>query len=240
MTTSALLPTGTPFRVAMLVFPGITQLDLTGPHEVFTRVRGVTVNLVWKHREPLRSAGGLLLQADATFDDCRSADLLCIPGGPGHVELLNDAQTLDWIRAVASTAAWVTSVCTGSIVLGAAGLLRGYRATTHWGSLDALPLLGATAVEERVVFDRNRVTGAGVTSGMDFALAMVSRLWGEPVAQVAQLSLEYDPQPPLAAGSPHTAPPEIVARLRSLMSSYRDRVMSAAAEAAKRFPEIPR
>jgi cyclohexyl-isocyanide hydratase len=230
------LKPGDPFRILMPVFPDITQLDLAGPQEVLKRVRGVSVQLAWKSREPVRSASGLLLMPDGTFDELREADLLCVPGGPGHVALMADAVFLDWLRAVASRARWVTSVCTGSLLLGAAGLLRGYRATTHWGSMDALPLLGAQPVAERVVFDRDRVTGGGVTSGIDFALALIGRLWGADQAGLAQLSLEYDPQPPFDAGSPRSAPPALVERVRAAMTPYRERVLEAARRAGEAMP----
>jgi cyclohexyl-isocyanide hydratase len=232
------LKVGDPFRVAMLLFPRVTQLDLTGPYEVFTRVRGVEVLNVWKTRDPVVSATGLKMLPDCVFAECASADLLCIPGGPGHVELMDDPEVLSWVRKVAAQARWVTSVCTGSLVLGAAGLLRGYNATTHWGSLEALPLLGAQAVSERVVWDRNRVTGAGVTSGIDFALQLIERLWGTRAAQLAQLTLEYDPRPPLTSGSPATSPPEIVAHAREVMTPYREKVMAAAAAAAARWSAL--
>jgi cyclohexyl-isocyanide hydratase len=229
-----LLP-GDAFRIAILVFPDITQLDLTGPQEVFARVRGVSIELVARSREPVRSASGLLLTPDCTFAESREADLLCVPGGPGHLALMGDATTLAWLRAIGSRARWVTSVCTGSLLLGAAGLLRGYRATTHWGSMAALPLLGAEPVAERVVFDRNRVTGGGVTSGIDFALAIIARLWGAEQAQLAQLSLEYDPRPPFRAGSPSEAPPAIVGRVQVAMTAYRERVLEAARRAGAAF-----
>lgn len=219
----------------MLLFPNITQLDLTGPHEVFKRVRGVEVVTVWKDVRPVTSATGLAMVPDATMDQCARADLLCVPGGPGHLELMNDAQTLRWIRGVAADAQFVTSVCTGALLLGAAGLLRGYRATTHWGSIDALALLGAEPVRERVVWDRNRVTGGGVTAGIDFSLQIIARLWGDDVAQIAQLSLEYDPHPPFDSGSPRTARGDLLARTETAMAGYRAKVMAAASAAASRL-----
>ena len=152
------LEPGQPFTVAMLLFPGVTQLDLTGPLEVFGRVRGVSVQLVAKSRDPVSVASmtppAMQILPSACFDDITTADLLCVPGGPGHIELLNDAETLTFLRRMAAGARYVTSVCTGSLLLGAAGLLRGYRATTHWNSMHCLAALGAVPVEERVVFDR--------------------------------------------------------------------------------------
>jgi cyclohexyl-isocyanide hydratase len=230
-----LLQPGDPLRVAMLLFPGVTQLDLTGPHEVFTRVRGVCVETVWKQAGPVRTGSGLTLLAERGFDEVSSADLLCIPGGPGHIELLGDPVVLDWVRRVAADARWVTSVCTGALVLGAAGLLRGHRATTYWAALPNLAPFGAIPVAERVVFDGNRVTGGGVTSGIDFALQIVARLYGPEVAQLTQLSLEYDPQPPFASGSPTTAPPALVARLTAAMAAYQARSAAAVRAAAERL-----
>jgi cyclohexyl-isocyanide hydratase len=229
------LQPGDPLRIAMLLFPGVTQLDLTGPHEVFTRLRGVRVETVWKVAGPVRSGSGLTLLAERSFDEVHGADLLCIPGGPGHIELLGDDAVLDWVRRVATEARWVTSVCTGALVLGAAGLLRGYRATTYWASLPNLAPFGATPVAERVVFDRNRVTGGGVTSGIDFALQVVARLYGEEVAQLTQLGLEYDPQPPFDSGSPATAPPALVARITGAMAAYQERSAAAVRAAAARL-----
>ncbi len=229
------LKPGDPFKVVMLLFPNLTQLDLTGPHEVFKRVRGIDVITVWKDLQSVRSATGLTLVPDQTLAECRQADLLCVPGGPGHLDLMNDSETLDWLREVAGGAQFVTSVCTGALVLGAAGLLRGYRATTHWSSMEALPLLGAIPVSERVVWDRNRVTGGGVTAGIDFGLQIIARLWGDEVAQLAQLTLEYDPSPPFNSGSPRNAPTELLARTQVAMSGYRERVLAAAWAAATRF-----
>lgn len=230
-----MLRPGDPFKVAMLLFPNLTQLDLTGPHEVFKRVRGVEVVTVWKDLRPVRSATGLTLVPDQTMAQCRHADLLCVPGGPGHLDVMHDTATLDWIREVAAGARFVTSVCTGALVLGAAGLLRGYRATTHWGSMEALPLLEAIPVSERVVWDRNRVTGGGVTAGIDFGLQIIARLWGDAVAQMAQLTLEYDPSPPFNSGSPRHASTDLLARTQVAMSGYREKVMAAAWAAATRF-----
>ena len=178
-----LLKLGDPFRVAMLVYPGVTQLDLTGPQEVFSKVRGVDVQLYWKSLAPVVSASGLRLIPNCTFAGESSIDLLFVPGGPGQVELMADDEALDFLRRAAESARLITSVCTGSLLLGAAGLLRGYRATTHWAAMENLEPLGAIAVGERVVCDRNRITGAGVTAGIDFALTVIAQLWGESIAR---------------------------------------------------------
>ncbi len=230
-----LLKPGEPFRVAMLVYPQITQLDLTGPQEVFSKVPGVEVRLYWKSLAPVTSASGLQLIPTCTFEDERPIDLLCVPGGPGQIELMADDEVLDFLRRAAGTARYVTSVCTGSLLLGAAGLLKGYRATTFWSAMDSLPALGAIAVPERVVCDRNRITGAGVTAGIDFALTVIAQLWGEPIARAVQLGLEYDPQPPFAAGSPRTAHPEEVERLKERMRPFLERRLAATKAAAARL-----
>jgi cyclohexyl-isocyanide hydratase len=222
-------------RIGMVLFPGLTQLDLTGPAEVFVRVPGCEVLLLWKTLEPVRSDRGMGIVPDATFAACPKLDVICVPGGPGQVALMDDAETLDFLRRVAPGCRLVTSVCTGSLVLGAAGLLRGYRATSHWSSIDQLALLGAVPVAERVVRDRNRMTGAGVTSGIDFALAVAAELRGEAVAREIQLQLEYDPAPPFAGGSPRSAAPALVARLRERNAPFIARRREATARAAARL-----
>lgn len=235
-----MLQPGQAFDVVMPVFPGLTALDLIGPYEVFARVRGVRVHFAWKTLEPVTASvttpPGVTLVPTHRYADVERADLVCVPGGPGHIAQMEDADTLAFLRRVSGSARWITSVCTGSLILGAAGLLRGYRATTHWGSMDALAAFGAEAVAERVVVDRDRITGGGVTSGIDFALEVLRRLWGERTAQLAQLGLEYDPAPPVNAGSPRSAPPELLAQMRTLMEPYRARQADAVARAAARLP----
>jgi cyclohexyl-isocyanide hydratase len=195
-----------PVTVGLLAFPNLTQLDLTGPYEVFSRAPDMRVLLIGTQPGPIRSEWGLTLATDCTLEDASPVDILCIPGGPGVNALLSDDGVLDAIAALGERAAWVTSVCTGALVLGAAGLLRGYRATTHWLSHELLSDLGATPVEERVVRDRNRVTGGGVTAGIDFALALVAELRGREVAERIALMVEYAPAPPFRTGSPREAP----------------------------------
>ena len=229
------LKLGDPFRVGMLVFPGITQLDLTGPQEVFSKVRGVDVRLYWKNLTPITSASGLQLIPTCTFEDESPIDLLCVPGGPGQVELMADDEVLNFLRRAAEKSRYITSVCTGSLLLGAAGLLQGYHATTHWMAMDDLFALGAIAVRERIVSDRNRITGAGVTAGIDFALAVIAQLWGEPIARAIQLGLEYDPQPPFTAGSPRTALPQEVLKLQDRMRPFLERRLEVSKAAAERL-----
>jgi cyclohexyl-isocyanide hydratase len=207
-------------NVVMLLYPKLTQLDLTGPFEVFTRIKGVKIHLAWKTLEPVTDSGGLRLLPTTRFEDCPPADLLFVPGGPGQLSLMEDEQTLAFLRQQASTAATITSVCTGSLVLAAAGLLTGYRATSHWMSLPQLAYFGVEPVTERVVWDRNRVTGAGVTSGIDFALTVVARLYGDARAQEIQLAMEYDPEPPFASGSPASADASVTERVREASAPF--------------------
>jgi cyclohexyl-isocyanide hydratase len=223
------------FSVGLLLFPDMTQLDMTGPYEVFARMPLATVHLVWKTRDPVRTDRGLAILPTTTLADCPALDLVCVPGGPGQVALMQDAAILDWLRRQAATCRWITSVCTGSLVLGAAGLLRGYRATSHWLSLDQLALLGAEPVAERVVMDRNRITGAGVTSGIDFALFVAAQIRGEDVAKEIQLGIEYDPAPPYAAGSPRTADPALVERVSRKLAERQQARLEVTKQAAARL-----
>lgn len=226
--------TGRPVRsIAFLLFPGVTQLDLTGPAQVLSRLPGARIDLVWHDLAPVPTDAGFSILPTARLADLAAPDLVCIPGGMGVTDVINDTMALNWVRDAGHQAAWVTSVCTGSLVLGAAGLLNGYRATTHWAWRDHLSLFGAEAVAARTVFDRNRVTGGGVTAGIDFALALVAKIAGDATARTIQLALEYDPAPPLDAGSPDTAGPDIVAayqdRANRLAPDRADRLRAAAA-----------
>lgn len=195
--------------VGFVLFDGLTQLDLTGPYEVIARMPDTRVHLVAASLVPVRSEWGMGIVPDATFDDAPPIDVLCVPGGWSVNGRLADDRLLAFLRARAERARYVTSVCSGALLLGAAGLLRGYRATTHWLSLDLLPLLGAEAVASRVVHDRNRITAAGVTAGIELGLTLAAELSGPSVAQRIQLAIEYDPAPPFDSGSPHTAPADI-------------------------------
>lgn len=221
-------------HIGLLVFPKVQQLDLTGPYDVFASTPGVTVHLIWKDLEALYSSTGLQLQPTQTFTDCPPLDVLCIPGGQGIDPLLEDEQTLAFIREQARTVKYLTSVCTGAMVLGAAGLLKGKRATTHWASHELLESFGAIAVHERVVRDGNLMTGGGVTAGIDFALTLVGELFGEVQAQTVQLQLEYAPAVPFNAGHPSTAPAEVLAlareRLRQSIAQRRAIVARVAAQ----------
>jgi cyclohexyl-isocyanide hydratase len=201
-------------RIGFLLFPNIQQLDLTGPYDVLASLPDVSVHLIWKDLQPLKSSSGLVLQPDTLMGECPPLDILCVPGGAGVGALMEDPQTLTFLREQAAQVRYLTSVCTGALVLGAAGLLKGRRATTHWAYHDLLAPLGAIPVQERVVRDGNLLTGGGVTAGIDFGLVLAAELVGEQRAQVLQLGLEYAPAPPFNAGSPDTAPAAVLALAR--------------------------
>lgn len=226
-------------RVLMLAYSGLTQLDLTAPWEVFVRSPELEVRIVAATLDPVRDSNGLRLLPDDDFETAGQADILFVPGGPGQLALMEDEATLDWLRAQAADARWITSVCTGSLVLAAAGLLTGYRATCHWLSIDQLALFGAEPVAERVVEDRDRMTGAGVTSGLDFALKLTRRLFGEERARLVALSMEYDPAPPLPVGSPASATAADLASVRRMAQVFQKARRAAAERAAARLKEHP-
>lgn len=192
-----------PLHVAFLLFPNVTQLDLTGPAQFLSRVG--RIDLVAAGRDPVPTDAGFAIQPTATYDEVPTADILCVPGGMGVTDVIRDDAAMAWVTRVGGEARWVTSVCTGALILGAAGLLDGYRATTHWAWHHLLPLFGAEAVSERTLVDRNRVTGGGVTAGIDFALRLIAEVKGDEAARLLQLTFEYDPQPPFDAGSPARA-----------------------------------
>jgi cyclohexyl-isocyanide hydratase len=224
-------------QIGMLVFPKVTQLDLTGPVQVFSSVPGAKLHLIWKRIEPVPSDSVLTLTPTTTFADCPQLDVICVPGGVGTDDMVNDEEMLDFLRKQAVAAKYITSVCTGSLVLGAAGLLQGFRAATHWTAMDCLAAFGATPTKTRVCIDRNRVTGGGVTAGIDFALTLVSLLVDRPTAEAIQLRLEYNPAPPFNAGSPDTAPPEVVALMKERIAPSQQRRREAVNRAAARLLE---
>jgi cyclohexyl-isocyanide hydratase len=205
----------TRFRSGMLVFPNLTQLDLTGPYEVLARLPDAEMLLLWKTLEPVRSEHGLTILPTATLNSCPTLDLVFVPGGPGINPLLEDAEVLAFLRCAAAEARYVVAVCTGSLVLGAAGLLRARRATSHWMSRDLLRSFGAEPVAERVVVDGKFFTGGGVTAGIDVALTVAAEIAGKDTAEAIQLGIEYDPAPPFASGSPEQANPAVVAAVRA-------------------------
>jgi cyclohexyl-isocyanide hydratase len=208
-------------RVGFLAFPNMTQLDMTGPLQVFANLPGAALHVIWKTLDPIDTQGGLRLLPDTTMSDCPVLDVICVPGGSGVVPLMEDEAVITFLQQKAATARYVGSICTGALVLGAAGLLKGRRATTHWGWLDLLAPLGAIPENQRVVRDGNVFTGGGVTAGIDFALTMVAELAGRDAAEAIQLGIEYAPAPPFDAGRPDLARPEILAAARQRMAAMR-------------------
>lgn len=222
-------------RIAFLLFPSLTQLDMTGPAQFLSRMPDASVDFVWKSLAPVPTDAGFSIVPSASFADMPAADILCVPGGVGVADVMNDAEALDWVRRVGAGAQWVTSVCTGSLILGAAGLLKGYSATTHWAWHHLLPLFGAKPVKARTVTDRNRVTGGGVTAGIDFALTLIALIHGDRTAQALQLALEYDPAPPFNAGSPEKAGAELQGAYRERMARIAPSREAEVREAAARL-----
>jgi cyclohexyl-isocyanide hydratase len=203
-----------PLHIGFLLFPNVTQLDLTGPAQILSRVPGAKVHLVWKTIEPVMTDVGFEILPTTTFEACPPLTVLCVPGGFGIAQQLTDEATLAFLRRQAEDARYVTSVCNGALVLGAAGLLQGYRSACHWMWRHYLPRFGAVPVAERIVRDRNRISGGGVTAGVDFGLALAAELAGDEVAKRLQLAFEYDPQPPFDCGSPEKAGADLVALVR--------------------------
>ena len=219
--------------IGFVIFPRVTQLDFTGPLQVLSRVPGAKTHLVAKDLAPVASDTVLTIQPTTTFADCPQLDVICVPGGLGTDALLNDEETLAFLRKQAQAARYVTSVCTGSVVLAAAGLLDGYRATTHWSAMGYLGQLGAIPEKTRVCIDRNRMTGGGVTAGIDFGLTLAEKLSDRTTAEMIQLTLEYNPAPPFNSGAPDTAPAEVMQRLAALFAK-------AGGGAASREAEVTR
>ncbi len=226
-------------QIGMLIFPRLTQLDMAGPYEVLARLPNTKVHLVARTLEPVTTDRGMQIVPTVTYETCPPLDVIMVPGGPGQQDLMEDEVVLSFLRRQAETAKYVTSVCTGSLVLGAAGLLKGKRATCHWNALEHLTLLGAIPVSEKVVIDGNIVTGAGVTSGIDFALTLAGLLEGEQVAREIQLAIEYDPQPPFDSGSPKTAPREVVETMRGRGSQLYEARKTVAARVGRKLGIAP-
>ncbi|MDX8466557.1 DJ-1/PfpI family protein [Mesorhizobium sp. VK23B] len=208
-------------RFGILVFPNVQQLDLTGPYEVLATAKGAEVELIWKDRDPVTSSTRLSLNPTTTFDNCQPLDVLCVPGGGGVNALLEDQAVLDFVRQRAAQARYITSVCSGALVLGAAGLLKGKRATTHWYAHDFLEEFGAIPIDARIVEDGKLITAGGVTSGIDFGLALVARLLGQAEAEIVQLSLEYAPAPPFQSGTPAEASQAVLAQAKERLAASR-------------------
>jgi putative intracellular protease/amidase len=203
-------------QIAILLYDRFTVLDAVGPYQVLSGMPGAEVVFVAEHPGPIRDqVGSLVLSAPAGLADVPRPDIVVVPGGPGQNDQMQDGPLHEWLRAADQASTWTTSVCTGSLILAAAGLLAGRRATSHWTALDELGSLGATPVSERVVFDGKYVTAAGVSAGIDMGLTLAGRVAGDETAQAIQLMIEYDPQPPYDAGSPERAPAEVLRRLRA-------------------------
>ena len=225
----------TPLQIGIVLFPRVTQLDFTGPLQVFSSVPGAQVHLIWKRIEPVASDSVMMITPTVSFADCPQLDVICVPGGIGTDDMVNDEEMLAFVKKQAEGAKFITSVCTGSLVLGAAGLLKGFRATTHWSAMEALAPFGAIPTKTRVCTDRNRVTGGGVTAGIDFALTLVSLLHDQKTAEAIQLRLEYNPAPPFNSGSPDTAPPEVLAFMKDRIAAAQVRRSEMIDRAAARL-----
>ena len=222
-------------RIGLALFPGLCQLDMTGPHEVLARLPGARVEVVAKTAAPVATDRGLTITPNTTLADAPQYDIFVMPGGLGQQELMEDADWLGFLRTQAQSARVMMGVCTGSLVLGAAGLLSGYKATTHWSCHDLLGLLGAEPVDRRVVIDRDRLTAAGVTSGIDGALALAEMLCGRETAERIQLAMEYQPEPPTDAGSPRTAPAGLLASMRAEGAAFHEARRQSCLAAARRL-----
>lgn len=226
------------FVIGMIAYDRMTNLDFVGPFDILSRVRATRTIVLGKTRDPITTDTNYRLLPEMTLEEAPQLDMIFVPGGPGSTALMEDAAVLDFLREHGATAQWVTSVCTGALVLGAAGLLAGFRAATHWSAMDLLPMFGATPVRERVVIDRNRMTGGGVTAGIDFGLTLIARIWGEDQAKLIQLGTEYNPAPPFSAGSPDTAL-EVLPRFRELSKYSAAARLEAAQRAAARLQPLP-
>lgn len=230
-----MIPLDQPLRIGSLLFEGLDQIDLTGPFEVLSQIPNSTYAVYGTTTDPVRDVHGLRLTADATLAEAPQLDVLHVPGGFGQEALMDDDEVLDWLRTQAAGARAVFSVCTGALLCGAAGLLRGRRATTHWSALHLLPWFGAIPVDERVVVDGNWVFAGGVTAGIDGALRLAAELRGERAAQGIQLAMQYAPEPPFAGGTPATAPPEVLGPARQAMAAVTARREATARRVAAKL-----
>lgn len=230
-----MIPSDTHLQIGALIFEGLDQMDLTGPFEVLSRVPNSTYRIFGKTTAPVRDGRGLLLKPDAALADAPPLDVLHVPGGAGQEGVMDDEEILGWVRRQAQGARVVFSVCTGALILGAAGLLKGRRATTHWNSFPLLPQFGAVPVNQRVVIDGTFVFAAGVTSGIDGALRVAAMLRGDVAAQVIQLGMQYAPEPPFASGTPETAPAEVLAAARQAVRAITEKREQTARRVARRL-----
>ncbi|MEM8832487.1 MAG: DJ-1/PfpI family protein [Cyanobacteria bacterium P01_G01_bin.19] len=208
-------------HIGFLIYPGVVQLDVMGAYQVLAFSPDAVIHLIGKASDRVLSNEGLIISPTVTFENCPQLDVICVPGGGiGQVEIMKDEIVLNFLQQASMDARYVTSVCTGSLILAKANLLDGYRATCHWAFREHLAALGVEVIPERIVIDRDRITGAGVTSGIDFGLTLTSLLWGEEMAKMTQLMMEYDPQPPFNAGSPETADKSLVESFAKLASPF--------------------
>lgn len=223
-------------EIGMLLYPGLTLMDLLGPQTALSI--SANVHLVWKSRDLIESDTGIGLRPTASFADCpKDLDAIFVGGGPGQIGIMNDPEVIRFVADRGSRAKYVTSVCSGSLVLGAAGLLRGYKATCYWACRHLLPLFGATPIEARVVVDRNRISGGGVTAGLDFGLVLLAALLGEDVAKMTQLAMEYDPEPPFHAGTSAKAGPEITRQVQEWLGPFSSMMQQVSEAASKTMPK---
>ena len=220
------------FNIVIPLFPGVTQLDFTGPAQMFAQVPDATICVVSESGASIKTDSGFSIVPGHDFDNCPQADLICIPGGPGVFTAINNGALVSFVDRQCETAQYLTSVCTGAFILGAAGRLQGKRATTHWGYTSALEVCGAEFTPGRIVMDGNLITAGGVTSGIDFSLAVIARIWGERVAKAIQLRMEYNPAPPFAGGHPSASEPAILAEVQPFYDKALARVLAALAERA--------
>jgi cyclohexyl-isocyanide hydratase len=225
--------------IGMLLFPRLTQLDLTGPYEVLARLPRTKVHLVAASLDPVKTDRGMMIVPTVTFADCPQLDVIMVPGGPGQQDLMEDRAVIAFLQKQAAAARYITSVCTGSLVLGAAGLLRGRRATCHWAAIDHLKYLGAIPARERVVVDGKVITGAGVAAGIDFALQLAAILEGEETAREIQLQIEYDPAPPFQSGSPATADSRTLETVQSRLAKLSDERRAVAQRVGRDLAIVP-
>lgn len=231
-----LQPGERPFRIAMIIYEAMTNQDFVGPQDAFASVRVTEIDVIAKTLDPITTDSGVRVLPDKTFAQAdEKYDLLFIGGGPGCTRLMEDPEVMGFLQSRGAHAKYITSVCTGALVLGAAGLLKGYKAATHWSAMEVLSILGAIPTHERVVFDRNRITGGGVTAGIDFALAVIGQLWGDEYAEILQLDLEYDPHPPYNMGSPRKASPAVLDQCRKMVATSTQQRKDAAVRAAAKL-----
>ncbi len=200
--------------IGLVIYPGMTTLDIVGPQQVFSALPGIQIHRLWKTLDPIKTDDGMMILPDTTFENCPPLDVICVGGGLGQMAVVDDPKVLEFFHRQGSTAKFVTSVCGGSEFLAKAGLLQGYRAATHWMAREQLAQLGVEVGTERVVIDRNRITGGGVTAGIDFGITIAGILCGEEAAKMTELMLEYDPAPPFGVGSPEKAGSDLVSKAR--------------------------